>query len=161
MAMPAPSSAPPPYYPPRRGCGSGCLWGCLILVAIISLPMLLAGGFGTWFLWGGGYKNNATLRVVGELVRKDGLAQQVLGQDAQITGVRGNTFSWMPGVTRNAYEVELEGPKGEGELAVTAHSGFKGPELDSVILTGPDGRRYDLLKHQLLPRGDSQPDTSI
>jgi hypothetical protein len=34
--------------------------------------------------------------------------------------------------------------------------------MDSAILTGPDGRRYDLLKHQVLPSDDStRPDTSI
>ena len=61
------------------------------------------------------------------------------------------------------YIVALEGPKGEGHLAVTSHqSGFAGWKLDSAILTGPDGRRYDLIKHQLLPSEPrSQPGTSI
>jgi hypothetical protein len=46
---------------------------------------------------------------------------------------------------------------------VTSHqSGLEGSKLDGAILTGPDGRRYDLLKHQALPSGESvQPDTSI
>jgi len=59
--------------------------------------------------------------------------------------------------------VALEGPKGEGHLAVTSHeSGFAGWKLDSAILTGPDGRRYDLIKHQELPADStSKPDTSI
>jgi hypothetical protein len=33
--------------------------------------------------------------------------------------------------------------------------------LDSAILTGPDGRRYDLLKHKLLPGVEPQIDNSI
>src|SRR6476661_2317105 len=119
----APSSAPPPSYPaPRRG--HGCLWGCLILLVILALPPVL----------------------VGELVREDGMARQVLGFGAVVTGVDGNMFSWMPGGSRHAYDVTLEGPKGEGHLAVTSHqSGLEGWKLDSAILTGPDGRRYDLL----------------
>src|SRR5882757_3743000 len=141
MTMPAPASAPPPYYPPQKR-GNGCLWGCLILLLILCLPPILAGGYGAWFLYDG-YKRSPVLRVVGELVREDGMAQQALGFGAVITGV--------------------EGPKGQGHLAVTAHHAtFGAPKLDSAILTGPDGRRYDLLKHQQLPDdGAARPDTSI
>lgn len=152
MVMPAPASPSQPY-PQKRG--HGCLWGCLIAVLLLSLPFMLAGGYGAWFL-ASGYKQDPVLRVVGELVREDGMAQQALGHSAVITGMEGNYFSWMPGRSDNAYEVTLEGPKGQGHLAVTAHSGVGGPRLDSAILTGPDGRRYDLLKHLLLPGDDSR-----
>lgn len=152
----APSSAPPPYYPPRRG--NGCLWGCLIVLLIFMLPVILTGGYTAWFLMDG-YKHNPALRVAGELVREDGMAQQVLGTGAAITGVEGNYFSWMPGTGRGGYEMSLRGPKGEGHLSITTRNGT---QLDSAILTGPDGRRYDLMKHQMLPgTGDSTPDTSI
>jgi hypothetical protein len=160
MTMPAPSSSPPPYYPPTPRRGNGCLWGCLIVILLVFLPMILAGGYGAWFL-NNGYKRDPVLRVVGELVRQDGMAQQVLGNGAVISGVEGNYFSWMPSMTSNAYDFVLEGPKGEGHLAVTSHSGLGGPRLDSAILTGPDGRRYDLLKHQALPMTQGSPDNSI
>ena len=159
MSMPAPSSAPPPQ-PQKRG--NGCLWGCLIVMLIFALPPVLLGGYGAWFLYQGFHKN-PVLRVVGELVRDDGLARQVLGPDAVVTGVEGNVFSWMPGKTSDSYEVLLEGPKGEGHLAVITHQrSFGPPALDSAILTGPDGRRYDLIKHRQLP-GDrtERPDSSI
>ncbi len=161
MTMPAPSSAPPPSYAPQRR-GNGCLWGCLILLLIFLLPPVLLGGYGAWFLYDG-YRNNPVLRVVGELVRQDGMAQQVLGAGAVVTGVEGNVFSWVPGRASDDYQVLLEGPKGEGHLAVSAHhSTFGAPTLDSAILTGPDGRRYDLLKHQPLPDdGTARPDNSI
>jgi hypothetical protein len=161
MTMPAPASAPPPYYPSQKR-GNGCLWGCLILLLVLCLPPILAGGSGAWFLYDG-YKRSPVLRLVGELVREDGMAQQVLGTGAVMTGVDGNVFSWMPGRTSDSYDVRLEGPKGEGHLAVTSHhSTFGPPKLDSAILTGPDGRRYDLLKHQQLPDdGAARPDTSI
>lgn len=159
MSMPAPASAPPPYYTPRRS--NGCLWGCLILALIVILPPALLGGYGAWFLYDG-YRQSPVLVVVSELVREDGMAQQVLGTGAVVTGVDGNVFSWMPGQTSHAYEVTLEGPKGQGHLAVTSHTGGAGLKLDSAILTGPDGRRYDLLKHQKLPGdGTARPDTSI
>ncbi|MEY4707437.1 MAG: hypothetical protein RJB58_1160 [Pseudomonadota bacterium] len=149
MVMPAPTSPSSPYaQPPRRR--NGCLWGCLIAVLLLVTPVLLAGGYGAWFLWDG-YKRDPLLRLVGELVREDGMAQQVLGQGAVITGVDGNYFSWMPGRADNAYVVTLEGPKGRGQLAVSGHTGLGGAKIDSAILTGPDVRRYDLLKRQLLP----------
>jgi hypothetical protein len=46
---------------------------------------------------------------------------------------------------------------------VTAHhSTFGPPSLDSAILTGPDGRRYDLLNHRPLQGGPIvRPDNSI
>ena len=161
MTMPAPSSMPPPSYLPRKR-GNGCLWGCAILLLIFVLPPVLLGGYGAWFLYDG-YRHNPVLRVVGELVRDDGMAQQVLGHGAVVAGVEGNMFSWVPGQTSNSYEVLLEGPKGEGHLSVSAHqSTFGTPSLDSAILTGPDGRRYDLLKHQQLPDdGSPRPDQSI
>ena len=155
MTMPAPAQ-----YPPQKR--NGCLWGCLILLLILCLPPVLLGGYGAWFLYDG-YKRNPVLRVVGELVRTDGLAQQVLGRGAEVTAVEGNVFSWVPGRLGNDFEVMLEGPKGEGHLAVRSHhKAFGPPVLDSAILTGPDGRRYDLLKHRRLPDdGIVRPDTSI
>ena len=160
MTMTAPPSGTPSDYPPRRG--NGCLWGCLILVLILIVPPVLLGGYGAWFLFDG-YRRNPVVRLAGELVRGDGMAQQVLGYGAVITGVEGNAFSWVPGTTSGDYHVTLEGPKGEGHLTVRSHqSTFGPPTLDSAILTGPDGRRYDLLKHQQLPDdGTARPDTSI
>jgi len=157
MTMPA----QPPYDPPQRR-GNGCLWGCLILLLIVSLPPVLLGGYGAWFLYDG-YRHNPVLKLVGELVRDDGMAQQVLGHGAVVTEVEGNVFSWVPGRTGNDFGVVLEGPKGEGHLAVRSHqSAFGSPVLDSAILTGPDGRRYDLLRHLPLPDdGSARPDTSI
>jgi len=155
MTMPAPAQ-----YPPQKR--NGCLWGCLILLLILCLPPVLLGGYGAWFLYDG-YKRNPVLRVVGELVREDGMAQQVLGRGAEVTAVEGNFFSWIPGRLGNDFEMMLEGPKGEGHLAVRSHHrAFGPPMLVSAILTGPDGRRYDLLKHQRLPDdGIVRPDTSI
>src|SRR5215469_7187699 len=150
--------APPPPRP-----RNGCLMGCLILVLIVTVPPLLAAGYGAWYLWEG-WRHNPAYRLAAELVRRDGMAQQVLGADSVITGVEGNVFSWVPGLASDSYDVTLEGPKGEGRLSITEHhSEFTPPTLDGAILTGPDGRRYDLLKHQELPADGSspKPDTSI
>lgn len=152
--------APPPQsQPPRR---NGCLWGCLILVLIVTVPPVLAAAYGAWYLWAG-YRHNPAYRLAADLARQDGMTQQVLGAGAVITGVEGNVFSWMPGLASEGFDVTLEGPKGEGHLAIIEHhSGLGPPQLDGAILTGPDGRRYDLLRHKELPaEGKPAPDTSI
>ena len=153
------TSPTPVPVPPRR---NGCLWGCLILVLIVTLPPILGAGYGAWYLWQG-YRHNPAYRLAVDLVRHDGMVQRVLGEDPVITGMEGNVFSWMPGLASDSYAVVLEGPKGQGQLAITEHhSGFGTPTLDSAILTGPDGRRYDLLAHRQLPgSGTSPPDNSI
>lgn len=160
MAMPAPE--PRTIIVERRsGCGPGCLVGCLALLLICVTPVILAGGYTAWYL-ATGFKRDPVLRLAGELVREDGLARQVMGPGAVITGMEGNYFSFMPWSERSAFAVTLEGPRGEGHLAVTAHGGMGGPKLDSAILTGPDGRRYNLLKHEPLPGDpDATPDQSI
>src|SRR5882757_2425715 len=108
MTMPTP--AQPPSYPSQKR-GNGCLWGCLILLLILCLPPILAGGYGAWFLYDG-YKRSPVLRLVGEMVREDGMAEQALGYGAVVTGVEGNVFSWVSGMASDSYEVSLEGPKG-------------------------------------------------
>ena len=138
------------YIYQRRGCGSGCMWGCLIVLVLLSLPVILGAGWGTW-LWTSGYKRDPALRLAAELVKSDGLAQQVLGSGITVKGVESDGFLWMPGMSSHSYDMQLEGSRAQGDLEITAHADAAGPHLDSAILTGPDGRRYDLLKHQILP----------
>src|ERR1700719_4477777 len=101
-------AAPPQVPSPRR---NGCLWGCLILVLIVAVPPVLAAAYGAWYLWEG-YRHNPAYRLAADLVRRDGMIQQVLGEDPAITGMEGNIFSWMPGLASDIYSVTLEGPKG-------------------------------------------------
>ena len=156
------TTEPPPtrtvYVYRNRGCGSGCLWGCLIVVLLASLPVILAGGWGAW-MWTSGYRHDPALRLAAELVKSDGLAQQVLGTGITVKGVESDSFSWMPGMSRHSYDMQLQGSRAQGDLEITAHADTTGEHLDSAILTGPDGRRYDLLKHAILPGGE--PGTDI
>jgi hypothetical protein len=146
-----------PTSRPRSG---GCLKGCLLALALLLLPALLAGGYGAWFLWQG-FRNNPTLVAVGELVRRDGIAEAVLGEDIHITGVAGNAFSFVPGLgARSAYVVGLTGSKASGTLAIESHIQSGQVRIDSMILSGPDGERYDLMHHLPVPSRHG-PTTSI
>lgn len=135
-------------HAPRRT--NGCLWGCLAVLAFIFLPVILAGGYGAWFLYQG-FRNDPVLRAVTELTRRDGLAHQVLGNDIEVTGVEGNAFSFAPGFgSRTSYEVTVEGDKASGILDVEAATRHGRVEIRSMILTTPSGGRYDLLHNVVL-----------
>ena len=133
---------------PRRS--NGCLWGCLAILAFIFLPVIVAGGYGAWFLYQG-FRHDPVLRTVNELVRRDGLAHQVLGDDIHVTGVDGNAFSFVPGRgARTDYEVTLTGDKASGNLDVEADTSHGQVQIKSMILTLPNGGRYDLLHNIVL-----------
>jgi hypothetical protein len=143
----------------ERPRGNGCLWGCLGVALLVSLPFLVAGGYGAWFLQHG-FRESPMMRAAIAMTERDGLAQSVLGRPITVTGVEGNAFNFSTGLgARNAYVLQLEGPRGAGTLAVTSHTESGQAKIDSMVLTGPDGRHYDLLHHGPVPgdSGDSQP----
>jgi hypothetical protein len=122
-------------------------------MAIVFLPILLAGGYGTWFLWQG-FRHDPVMRTVTELVRRDGLAHQVLGDDVRVVGMTGNAFSYVPGMgSHSDYEMRLEGSKAEGTLEVEADTRHGRVNVTAMILTTPNGGRYDLLHNQILAPG--------
>ena len=141
---------------PRRS--NGCLWGCFAVLAIVFLPLLIAGGYGAWFVYQG-FKRDPVLRTVTTLLRQDGLAHRVLGNDIHVTGVEGNAFSFVLGSgSHTDYEVALSGDKASGTLDVEADTGHGRVDIKSMILTIPHGGRYDLLRNVVLqqPRGDTE-----
>lgn len=158
MATPAPSIPPyTPYPPPRRG--NGCLYGCVAMLFIMALPVVLAAGYGTWFLYRG-LRHEPVIQLAHALVAHDGIARRVLGTPIEITGIQGNAWSWIPGTGQTrSYILSLSGPRGEAALAVRSHSGRSGPELDDATLIVPGGQRYDLLHHRALPDGQDLTDT--
>ena len=136
---------------PSQRSGLGCLKGCLLALGLILLPVVLVGGYGAWFVWQG-FRHDPTLIAVGELVRRDGMAEAVLGDDIRITGVTGNAFSFVPGIgSRSAFVVSLAGSKASGTLAVQSHMENGRARIDAMILSGPDGTRYDLMHHGITP----------
>lgn len=139
-----------PTPPPPRS-GHGCLFGCLGALAIFLLPVLLVSAYGAWFVYQG-YRHSPVLQAVTELVRHDGTAGQVLGDNIHITGVEGDSFSFMTQWgSHSAYVVSLAGSKASGTLAVAADTLQGHLQVQSMILVGPDGTRYDLMQHTITP----------
>lgn len=143
----------------ERPRSNGCLWGCLGVLLIVALPLIVSWGYGAWFLYRG-FRESPMMRTAIELTQKDGLAQRVMGRPITVIGVEGNAFSFVVGVgARSNYVLRLEGPRGVGTLAVTAHTEGAQAKMDALELTGPDGQHYDLLHHAPVPaeNGGSQP----
>ena len=140
-----------PQQVPRRS--NGCLWGCLAVLAFIFLPVMLAGGYGAWHLWRG-FHRDPVIRTVAEMVNRNSLAHQVLGADIRITGIEGNAYSFVPGSgTRTGYAVSLTGSRARGRLMIAAETRRGHVTIKSLILTGPNGGRYDLLHNRTLRPG--------
>ena len=137
----------------------GCLFGCLGALAILLLPVVLVSAYSAWFFYQG-FRNDPGLRAVIELVRQDGMAEQVLGENIHITGVEGSALSFVPGLgTHSAYSMTLTGSRGSGSLAVESDIIRGHAHIEAMVLTGPDGAHYDLMHHTVAP--GSNPTTSI
>jgi hypothetical protein len=150
-------AAPQPAPAPRSR--HGCLFGCLGALAIVALPVVLVSAYSAWFFYQG-FRNDPGLRAVIELVRQDGMAEQVLGENIRITGVDGSALSFVPGIgTHSAYSVALTGSRASGNLAVESEIVRGRAHIETMILTGPDGTHYDLMHHTIAP--GSNPTTSI
>ena len=132
----------------------GCLWGCLAVLAFVLLPVLLAAGYGAWFFTQG-YARDPVLQGVVQLVRRDGVAEAVLGENIHLSGIVGSALSYMRGGETGSYVLLLSGSKGQGALHVTARTRQGRLTVDRMILDGPHGDHYDLLHHTAQPRDNS------
>jgi hypothetical protein len=129
----------------------------MAVLLVFSLPAL----FAAWFFWRG-WGHDPALAAATELVRRDGIAHQVLGEDIHVTGIESRNFAYAWGLfSENAYTVDLEGSSGSGTLDIRSHTGRSGVKIDTLRLTGPDGRRYDLMTHAILPSAPGTIDNSI
>ncbi|MGZ5931399.1 MAG: cytochrome c oxidase assembly factor Coa1 family protein [Rhizomicrobium sp.] len=135
---------PPP--PPRSG--HGCLWGCLIAAVIAIAAIVGAISYGGWWLYSG-FKNDPTLQTVITSVNGDQIARSVLGDNIEITNLESSNFSSDLTTGKHAsYVARVRGNRGEGTLAVTVDTISGRSRITSMVLTGPDGRTYDLTTSQ-------------
>lgn len=144
-----------PVALPRRS--RGCLWSCL---GVVLLFVVIAGGallWGDWYIHSG-FKRDSALQRAMTVVREDHQARAVLGDDIQVISVQSERFSGVVGAERTrtaTYTVTLKGSKGQGRLHVTLHSDGGAMQLVSMVLTGPDGTRYNLTDDSITPSQNS------
>ena len=141
-------ATPGPLPPPPPRSGHGCLWGCLIAAVIAIVAIVGAMSYGGWWLYSG-FRNDPTLHAVINTVNGDQIARAVLGDNIQITYLESSNIAEDLATGKHAsYVAHLRGTKGEGTLAVTVDATGDRTHITSMILTGPDGRTYDLTHTQ-------------
>lgn len=139
--------------PPQKG--NGCLWSCLGLVAIILLPIIGVAGYGSWLVYHS-ITSDAGLRTVVKTLAGDGMTRQVLGDKVHVISVEGGALSGTAFSGEHAlYILHLRGSRGDGTATVAADLSYSSIHVTSMILTGPDGTRYDIFHHTLTPPKNS------
>lgn len=141
-------ATPGPTPPQPRRSGHGCLWGCLIALAIAIAAVIGAMSYFGWF-FASGFKDSPTLRMVMEVVNGDETARAILGDNIEITSLESSSFADDTIVgKRESYVARVKGGRAEGTLSVTVDSHAALKHITSLVLTGPDGRTYDLTSSQ-------------
>jgi hypothetical protein len=129
--------------PPRRH--SGCLWGCLGLLAALFLVIAGVFTFGAWHFYKG-FEQDARVQAIMETVRHDARAEAVLGRNIKFMAVQTHTFAFSTGRGNTAsYVLRLIGSAGEGELKVDLDLKDNGTKITLMILTGKDGKPHYLV----------------
>jgi hypothetical protein len=151
--------ATPGPLPPQPHRSHGCLWGCLIAALVAIVAIVGAVSYTGWYLYTG-FKNDPTLHAVIGVVNNEGVARAVLGNNITITNVEGSSFNTDLNTGKTvSYVAHLKGSKGEGTLNITVVTPKGGAAHTTVLmLTGPDGHKYDLLntgEDSIAPAGNS------
>jgi hypothetical protein len=149
------TDTPGPLPPPPPRSGHGCIWGCGIAALIVVAAVVGTFSYLGWYLYSG-FKNDTTLQMVMTTVNAEQTARSVLGDSIVVTSVSSTEInsSTETGTTAS-YVAHVKGSRAEGTLEATIVTHHKVRHITMLILTGPDGRRYDLTDPP------HAPDTSI
>jgi hypothetical protein len=113
----------------------------LVLIAVATAGAFL---YGKWMLQEGFRNDPALQRALGE-VRRNHVAQDVLGNGIVIETIESETFSATTGKGKTVtYALHVKGDKAEGELHILLHSSGHEMKIVSMVLTGPGEERYNL-----------------
>jgi hypothetical protein len=116
----------------------------LLALAIAVAAVVGAVSYFGWF-FSSGFKDNATLHMVMQVVNGDATARAVLGERIEITALHSSSMIEDTTTGRHeAYVASVSGSRGEGSIAVSVDTQGAMKRITSLILTGPDGRTYDL-----------------
>jgi hypothetical protein len=78
-------------------------------------------------------------------VNADQTARAVLGDNIEVTSVSSTSIeSTIETGTTASYVAHVKGSRAEGTLEATVVTQHKVRHITILVLTGPDGRRYDL-----------------
>lgn len=137
-------ATPGPLPPPPRSGGHGCLWGCLIAVLIVVAAAVAGFSYLGWF-WTQGFKHDVALQAVVDVLNVDHTARAVLGDGIRVTSVSSFSIESNLSGKHENFIATVAGSKASGQITAEVHSGPTGKTaIGALVLTGPDGHRYDL-----------------
>ena len=135
-----PGPLPPP--PPRR---HGCLYGCLIAIAIF-LMIGIGGGAYVFYYLKNGVKDVATVKAAIVQLDNDQAARALLGDNIEITGASSfNTSSDLATGSKESYVVHVKGTKGEGDYSIDADTPRGGQLHFDKLSLSAGGQTIDVL----------------
>lgn len=142
--QPPADSAAPGGRNDARGCPSGCLWGCLGIVALI---VLLVGG-GIYLTARTLYhtiENDPQISAILDQIRRNPEAIAVIGDDAFVMQFEKRVAppSGKGGVV-TSYDIVLVGDDGLSRMQVRLETHGRDTEIRAIRLTAPDGHSVSL-----------------
>jgi hypothetical protein len=148
-----PYAEPPPPRP-----RSGCLWGCLGLLAAVVLVVSGVFFFGAWHFYKG-FDNDVRVQQVMETLRRDPRAEAVLGRNIKLLEMQTHTYAFETGRGGTAgYVLHVTGSQNEADVEATLDIKDNNSKIIKLVLTPKDGRPLYLIG---APPGNPMMDDSI
>jgi hypothetical protein len=123
------------------------------VIAIVAV--VVAVDYGAWY-FGNFLKNDAAAEMVIAALKSDRTARSVLGDDIQFVSVTSaSTVETLATGKTTSFIARVKGSTAEGAVSATVVSHDHVNKITVLILTGPDGRTYDLLHAPQAPPENS------
>ncbi len=131
--------------PKKQGWSRGFIWGCLTPIIVVGIIVIVLAGYAGYYAFFA-YKSDAAYQLVMADVQASATARGILGNDIQLSGFPGYSYSYSTetGHTAN-YHFTVKGSKAEGQVEADLVYRGEQPIVRSLVLTGPDGLKYNLL----------------
>ena len=131
--------------PKKQGWSRGFVWGCLTPIIAVGVIVIALAGYAGYYAFFA-YKSDAAYQLVISDVQASATARELLGNDIQLSGFPGYSYSYSTetGHTAN-YHFAVKGSKAEGNVEADLVYQGERPIVRSLVLTGPNGLKYDLL----------------
>ncbi len=134
--------------PKKAGWSRGFLWGCLTPIIAVGVIVIALAGYAGYYAFFA-YKSDRGYQVAMASVQSSATARQILGDGIALSGFPGYSYSYSTETGHTAsYHFTVKGTKAEGTVQAELVYHGEEPVLRSLVLTAPDGLKYDLITNK-------------